>query len=159
DLVYNNRNWLTSKTVHASPSNEVTSYTYIKSGQPDVITLPDSSTIDYDYDNAQRVTKISNTATEPINYTLDALGDITALAIKDSGGTTRKSWTATYDVLGDRVTLVGAGGAGQTTSYAYDGMKYRTSTTDANSKVWSQAWDELLRPKTVTDPLTNTATP
>jgi YD repeat-containing protein len=67
NLTYNNRNWLTGKTVVASPSNEVTSYTYIKSGQPDVITLPDSSTINYDYDNAQRLTKITNTAGETIN--------------------------------------------------------------------------------------------
>jgi RHS repeat-associated protein len=159
DFVYDNRNRLTSKTVHASPSNEVTTTSYIGSGQPYVVTLPDSSTITYSYDNAQRVTKITNTAGETINYTLDAMGDVTALTIKDSGGTTRKSWTATYDVLGDRLTLVGAGGAGQTTSYSYDGMKNRTSTTDANSNVWSQAWDELLRPTTVTDPNSHTASP
>ena len=159
NLVYDHRNRLTSKTVVASPSNEVTSITYIGSGQPYVVTLPDSSTITYTYDNAQRVTKITNTAGETINYTLDAMGDVTALAIKDSGATTKKSWSATYDVLGDRLTLVGAGGAGQTTSYAYDGMKNRTSTTDANSKVWSQAWDELLRPTTVTDPNSHTAAP
>ena len=42
------------------------------------------------YDNAQRVTKITNTAGETINYTLDAMGDVTALAIKDSGGTHEK---------------------------------------------------------------------
>jgi len=159
DFVYDNRNRLTSKTVHASPSNEVTTTSYIGSGQPYVVTLPDSSTLTYSYDNAQRLTKITNTAGETINYTLDAMGDVTALAIKDSGGTTRKSWTATYDVLGDRLTLVGAGGAGQTTSYSYDGMKNRTSTTDANSQVWSQAWDELLRPTTVTDPNSHTAAP
>lgn len=159
DFVYDHRNRLTSKTVHASPSNEVTTTTYIGSGQPHVVTLPDSSTITYDYDNAQRVTKITNTAGETINYTLDAMGDITAYAAKDSGGTTRKSWSATYDVLGDRLTLVGAGGGTQTTSYAYDGMKNRTSTTDANSKVWSQSWDELLRPTTVTDPNSHTAAP
>lgn len=158
DLVYNNRNWLTSKTVNAS-TDEVTGYTYIASGQPDVITLPDSSTIDYDYDNAQRLTKITNTGGETINYTLNAMGKPTAVTFKDSGGTTKKSFTATYDVLGDMLTLVGSGGGSQTTSFAYDGMQNRTSTTDANSKVWSQAWDELLRPTTVTDPLTKTAAP
>ena len=52
----------------------MTTYTYIDSGQPDVITLPDSSTIDYDYDNAQRLTTIANTAGETINYTLNATG-------------------------------------------------------------------------------------
>lgn len=159
DFVYDNRNRLTSKTVKATPSNEVTTTSYIGSGQPYVVTLPDSSTLTYAYDNAQRLTKITNTAGETVNYTLDNMGDVTALAIKDSGGTTQKSWTATYDVLGDRLTLVGAGGAGQTTSYTYDGMKNRKSTTDANSKVWSQSWDELLRPTTVTDPNSHTAAP
>jgi RHS repeat-associated protein len=159
DFVYNNRNWLTSKTVNASPSNEVTTYTYEPSGQRDLVTLPDSSTIDHDYDTAQRLTTITNTAGETINYTLNAAGKPTTVTFKDSGGTTKKSFTATYDVLGDMLTLVGAGGAGQTTTYAYDGMMNRTSTTDANSKEWQQTWDELLRPTTVTDPLTHTAAP
>jgi RHS repeat-associated protein len=159
DLVYDNRNRLTSKTVVASPSNEVTGITYIGSGQPHVVTLPDSSTITYTYDNAQRVTKVANTATESINYTLDAMGDVTALALKDSGGTTKKSWTATYDVLGDRLTLVGSGGGTQTTTYTYDGNKNRLSVEDANSKTTSTAWDALNRPGAVTDALSHTATP
>jgi RHS repeat-associated protein len=158
DLAYNNRNWLTSKTVNAS-TDEVTGYTYTASGQLNVVTLPDGSTYDYDYDNAHRLTKITNYAGETINYTLNDMGGVTAMTLKDAGGNTKKSFTATYDVLNDRLTLVGSGGANETTSYAYDGMRNRTSTTDANSKVWSQAWDELLRPTTVTDPLTHTAAP
>ena len=39
------------------------------------------------------------------------MGKPTTTTIKDSGGTTRKSCTATYDVLGDMLTRVGAGGA------------------------------------------------
>jgi RHS repeat-associated protein len=159
DFVYDNRNRLTSKTVKATPSNEVTTSSYIGSGQPYVTTFPDSSTLTRTYDNAQRLTKIANTAGETINYTLDAMGDITAYAAKDSGGTTRKSWTATYDVLGDMLTRVGAGGGTQTTTYTYDGNKNRLSVEDANSKTTSLAWDELNRPTTVTDPNSNTAAP
>jgi RHS repeat-associated protein len=159
DFVYDNRNRLTSKTVKATPSNEVTTYSYIASGQPYVTTLPDSSTLTRTYDNAQRLTKIANTAGETINYTLDAMGDITAYTAKDSGGTTRKSWTATYDVLGDRLTRVGSAGATQTTTYTYDGNKNRLSVEDANSKTTSLAWDALNRPSTVTDPNSNTAAP
>src|SRR5262249_49879443 len=129
------------------------------SGQPYVVTLPDSSTLTYSYDNAQRVKTVTNTAGETMNYTLDGLGDITAFSIKDSGGTTRKSWTATYDVLGDRLTIVGAAGSTQTTTYEYDANQNRKSTTDANSKKWQQTWDELNRATTVTDPDTHTAAP
>jgi RHS repeat-associated protein len=159
NLVYDHRNRLTSKTVVASPSNEVTTYAYIGSGQPDLITLPDSSTIDFDYDTAQRLTTITNTAGETINYTLNAAGKPTTTTIKDSGGTTRKSSTATYDVLADMLTRVGSAGATQTTTYAWDGNQNRTSVTDANSKVWGQAFDALNRMSTVTDPLTHTAAP
>ena len=85
DFVYDNHNRLTSKTVKATPSNEVTSYTYIASSQPHMITSPDSSTITYAHDNAQRLTTTTNTAGETINYTLDAKGDVTAYAVRDSG--------------------------------------------------------------------------
>jgi RHS repeat-associated protein len=159
DFVYDNRNRLTSKTVKATPSNEVTSYTHIGSGQPHVVTLPDSSTITYGYDNAQRLTTITNTAGETINYTLNAAGKATTTTIKDSGGTTKQSWTATYDVLGDMLTRVGSAGATQTTTYSYDGMMNRLSVKDANSKTTSTAFDALNRPSTVTDPNSNTAAP
>lgn len=159
DLVYDNRNRVTSRTLVASPSNEVTTFTYIGSGQPHVITLPDSSTITYSYDNAQRLTTVTNTAGETINYTLNAAGTATTTTIKDSGGTIRKSSTATYDVLADMLTFVGSAGATQTTSFAWDGQGNRKSVTDANSKVYSQAWDALNRASTVTDPLTHTSAP
>lgn len=159
DFTYDNRNRLLTKTVKATPSNEVMTYTYIASGQPHVITLPDSSTITYGYDNAQRVTTITNTAGETINYTLNAAGMPTTTTLKDSGGTTQKSFTATYDVLGDMLTLVGSGGSSQKTSFTYDGMQNRTSTTDANSNEWQTAFDALNRASTVTDPLTHTAAP
>ena len=48
-----------------------------------MVTLPDSSTITYTYDNAQRVTKIANTAGETINYTLNAKGEPTT--VRDQG--------------------------------------------------------------------------
>jgi RHS repeat-associated protein len=159
NFTYDNRNRLLTKSVVASPSNELTTITYIASGQPDIITLPDSSTINYDYNTAQRVTKITNTAGETINYTLNAAGKPTTTTIKDSGGTIKKSSTATYDVLGDMLTRVGSAGATQTTTYAYDGNQNRTSVTDANSKVTATAWDALNRPSTVTDALTHTAAP
>jgi RHS repeat-associated protein len=158
DLVYDNRNRLTSKTVKAG-TNEVTTFTYIASGQPDLITLPDSSTVDFDYDTAQRLTTVTNTAGETINYTLNAAGKATTTTIKDSGGTIRKSSTATYDVLAHMLTLVGSAGATQTTSFAWDGQGNRTQLTDANSKVWKQAWDALNRASTVTDPVNSTAAP
>ena len=57
------------------------------------------------------------------------------------------------------LTRVGAGGAGQTTTYTYDGMMNRLSAEDANSKTTSLAWDALNRPSTVTDANSHTAAP
>jgi RHS repeat-associated protein len=158
DLTYDNRNRLLTKTVNAS-TDEVTTYTYTGSGQINLITFADSSTLDYDYDNAQRLTKITNTAGETINYTLNAMGKPTTTTIKDSGGNTKKSNTATYDVLGNMLTYVGSGGVNETTSFSYDGESNPTSVTDPNSKTTSTAWDALNRASTVTDPLTHTAAP
>jgi RHS repeat-associated protein len=161
DLVYNNRNWLTSKTVHASPSNEVTGITYTSAGALAKITLPDSiyDTITYAYDNAQRLTTITNGAGETINYTLNAAGKPTTTEIKDSGGTVRKSSTATYDAMADRVTLTGGSSPLQTTLYFYDNNQHPTYVADANSRVWGQGWDALNRPAWVSDPDNNIAIP
>jgi RHS repeat-associated protein len=160
DLAYDNRNRLTSKTVKAG-TNEVTSYSYYADGKLDVVTLPDSGsdTITYTYDNAHRLTKITNGANETINYTLDAMSDITAWNYKNSSSTVEKTGTATFDVLGDRLTAVGSAGATQTTSFAWDGNQNQTSVTDANSKATSTAWDALNRASTITDALTHTAAP
>jgi RHS repeat-associated protein len=160
DLAYDNRNRLTTKTVVKTGGNEVTSYTYIASGQPHVVTLPDSGsdTLTYTYDNAQRLTTITNGASETTNYTLDAMGDVTAKTIKNSGGTTIASHTATFDALGHMLTSVGATGS-ESTSFAWDGQGNRITVTDANSNATGTAWDALNRASTVTDALTHTATP
>ena len=160
DLAYDNRNRLTSKTVVKTGGNEVTTYTYTASGQPHVVTLPDSSsdTLTYAYDNAQRLTNITNGASETTNYTLDAMGDITLKTIKNSGGTTIASHTATFDALGHMLTSVGATSA-ESTSFVWDAQGNRTSITDANSKTTGTAWDALNRSSTVTDALTHTAAP
>ena len=160
DFAYDARNRVTSKTVKAS-TNEVTSYSYYADEMLDVVTLPDSNsdTITYTYDNAHRVTKITNGASETINYTLDARGDITAWNFKNSSGTTEKSGSATFDVLGDKLTSVGSAGATQTTNFTYDGNKNRLSVKDPNSQTTSLAWDALNRPSTVTDPYSKTAAP
>jgi RHS repeat-associated protein len=160
DFAYDARNHLTSKTVKAS-TNEVTSYSYYADEKLDVVTLPDSGsdTITYTYDNAHRVTNVTNGAGETMNYTLDAMGDVTAWNLKNGSSTTEKSGSATFDVLGDKLTSVGSAGATQTTNYTYDGNKNRLSVKDANSQTTSLAWDALNRPSTVTDPYSHTAAP
>ena len=160
DLAYDARNHLTSKTVKAG-TNEVTSYSYYADEKLDVVTLPDSGpdTITYTYDNAHRVTKVTNGASETMNYTLDAMGDVTAWNFKNGSSTTEKSGSATFDVLGDKLTSVGSAGATQTTTFTYDGNKNRLSVKDANSQTTSLAWDALNRPSTVTDPYSHTAAP
>jgi RHS repeat-associated protein len=160
DLAYNQRNWLTSKTVVKTGGNEVTTYTYTGSGQPHVVTLPDSSsdTLTYAYDNAQRLKTITNGASETTNYTLDAMGDVTLKTIKNASAVTVATHSATFDALGHMLTSVGAT-APESTSFAWDGQGNRITVTDANSNATGTAWDALNRASTVTDALTHTATP
>lgn len=156
DLTYDARGRLTSATVHGAGGNEVTSFTYNAAELLTQITLPDSSTLNYEYDDAQRLTAVQNTAGERIEYTLDADGNVTTENVKNSGSTITKTLSRTYDQFSRLSTAVGASSS-QTTAYAYDSQGNRTSITDANNKTVTQAFDALNRLITITDPLTHAA--
>ena len=72
------------------------------------ITRPDGSTLIYAYDNAHRVTSVTNNLGETITYTLDALGNRTATVVKSATSTITKQESATFDELGRVMANIGA---------------------------------------------------
>ncbi len=56
-----------------------TYYTLDPAGELTQLTLPDSSYLSYQYDHAHRLTNIFDADDNEIEYTLDALGDKTAI--------------------------------------------------------------------------------
>src|SRR6185503_21084539 len=91
-LAYNPRNWLTSSVLSlASSHNLTTTLAYDSAGNLTKYTLPDASYESYGYDNAHRLTSITNRLSESKVLSLDSAGNVTQTLWKDSGGTTKRS--------------------------------------------------------------------
>jgi YD repeat-containing protein len=82
-LTYDARYRLTSRQV----GSETTSFSYYSTELLNTVTLPDSSTIQYVYDGAHRLTKILDGAGNSMQYTLDAVGNRTAESAYDPSNT------------------------------------------------------------------------
>jgi RHS repeat-associated protein len=127
-----------------------TSYGYDAAGNLTKKTLPDGSALTFTYDAAHRLTGITDLDNRRIVYTLDALGDRIQTQILGGAGQVRRTRSATFDALGRQLTAVG--GAGQTTTYAYDSNGNVVSITDALGRVTQQVFDPLNRKTQVTEP-------
>lgn len=153
-LAYNPRLWLTSSVLTlSSGGNLTTTLAYDSAGNLTRATLPDSSYLNYTYDNAHRPTVITNALSETQNLTYNSAGNITQILWKDSGGTTKRQRTATFDALGRMLTDVG--GESQSTAYAYDSNSNVLTVTDPLGSVTTLTYDSANRLSTSTDPLTN----
>jgi RHS repeat-associated protein len=143
-LSWTTRNWLSSSVLATSAGNLTTSFTYDSAGNLTKATLPDNSYLSYGYDNAHRVTSITNALGESKGITYDSAGDVTQELWKNASNVTKRQHTATYDALGRMLTSVG--GASQTTSYAYDSNSNVQKITDPLSNVTYISSDQLNRP-------------
>jgi len=148
-LSWSPRNWLSSSVIATSAGNLTTSFTYDSAGNLTKTTLPDSSYLAYGYDNAHRVTSITNALAESQGITYDSAGDVTQTLWKNSSGVTKRQHTATYDALGERLTDVG--GMSQSTAFTYDKNGNALTITDPLSNVATQTFDQLNRLSTYKD--------
>ncbi|MEM0953973.1 MAG: calcium-binding protein [Pseudomonadota bacterium] len=153
-LGYHARGWVNSVTV-VSPgggANAVTLMTYDAVGQLTRMTLPDGSFLDFEYDNAQRLTAIQNGLAERIEYTLDNAGNRTTEVIKNSIGAIVKTQTRVFNQMSQLIKNVGA--SAQETVYGYDSQHNLTSVTDHNTNLTAYGFDALNRLVSQTDPYT-----
>jgi YD repeat-containing protein len=109
DYAYTPRGWLTQ--VQVTPSggggSQTTVYEYDAVGQMTRATLPDGSYTSYTYDAARRLTQVADSASNRVDYTLDAMGNRTREEWKDPGGTLRKTLTRSIDALNRVQQVVG----------------------------------------------------
>jgi RHS repeat-associated protein len=141
DLTYDALGRLKTITVDSGGVAALTSFDYDAVGQVTKITRPNGAYLQYTWDNARRLTKVEDNTGASIEYDRDNMGNVTARRIKNSGGTTLLSQTATFDELGRLLTFVGA--ANQTWTYGYDKTDNRTSVTDPRSNLYQYAFDPL----------------
>jgi RHS repeat-associated protein len=149
-LTYSPRQWLLTSAVSGSGGTFTTTWTYDAAGNLTKKTLPDNSYLAPSYDTAHRIIKVTDALGDYANYTLDALGDVTAYAYYASTGGAYKTHSDSYDALGR--LLVDTGGRGQTVTYAYDPKSNNTTIKDGFSHATTNAFDALNRLSTSTDP-------
>ena len=135
-LSYHPRGWLHIRTVCAntncSPSaNDATTQTdYDGVGNVVKVTQPDSVYLSYTFDNAHRLTNITDNLGDHIDYTLDALGHRTAEKTFDVSDsiTPRHLLTRAYSTLSRMTDAYDA--QLRDTKFSYDGNGNRTDKTD-----------------------------
>ncbi len=81
-----------------------------------------SGSIQYEYDGLDQLTKVTDPRKLETTYTIDGLGNLTQLASPDTGTT-----SSTYDAAGNLLTATDA--KSQVTTYAYDALNRVTSIT------------------------------
>jgi YD repeat-containing protein len=108
---YTPRGWLKSATVNppsGGGASEVTGYDHYPTGLLKLATLPDGSTLKYDYDDAHRLTDITDSAGNTVHYTLDEMGNRKGEQLKDQSGTLARSITRIFDDLNRLQNITGA---------------------------------------------------
>ncbi len=148
---YTLRNWLLTVTVHTASNNLLYTLAYDAAGNITQINQPDGNLLYFTYDLAHRVVKISNRLGDRINYTLDALGDITKQQLFPFSGVLASSQTAVYDSLGRTTQQIDA--FNQKTRLSYDANGNLISSTDPLLAKTTRTFDALNRPVALTDPL------
>jgi RHS repeat-associated protein len=151
-LAYDLDGNLTSATLNPGSDQSQYQFDYNAVGDLTHMTLPGGGYLQYTYDDARRLTLITNDRGETITLTPNALGDATS-SITRTGSTITAQQTYAYDELGRMIQSIGAGS--QTTTLGYDKVSNLTSMTDARSKTFATAFDPLDRVITQTDPETH----
>jgi YD repeat-containing protein len=150
-LAYDARQRLVSGTTRTTAGPLTAAFTYDGVGNLTGITLPDGSALADTYDAAHRLTQIADLFDQRIDFTLDPLGNPTETDVSDAGGGALVgAQNAVFDTLG-RV-LQSIGGAGQTTSYGYDGNGNVLTIADPLGRVTSQRFDAFNRLIQIADP-------
>jgi len=147
-LTYDARQRLTSRTV----GTETVVFAYYPTGLLQQVTLPDSSFLHYTYDNAHRLTDITDSVGNHLHYTLDAAGNRTHEDAFDPSNALALTRGRVFDNLGRLSQEIGA--ANQTVNYSYDNNGNTVSVRDANNRLTGYSYDALNRMGTVTDPAT-----
>jgi RHS repeat-associated protein len=173
---------LNRQTTMTDPLSHATTYGLDGSGNRTTVTDPLSHATTYGFDSANRLTAVTDANSHTTSYGFDAAGELTTVTDPLSHVTTNSydirdrltqvrdplsnASQYTYDAAGELVNynhthISGGNGfsAGdEPTTYAYDTVHRKTSTTDPLSKVTSYAFDSANNQTTTTDPLSHTAT-
>ncbi|MBN7138627.1 hypothetical protein A7A76_05815 [Lysobacter enzymogenes] len=148
DSEYNPRSWLTATKVRGTDNavetdDLVTKIEYFPTGLTKQVTLPDGNFTTFAYDNAQRLTGVTDRSGATVQYTLDLAGNRKVEDTKNSAGTVQATLSRVFNVLGQVQTY--KDGLNHATGYTYDAEGHPDTTTDALGRVTDQDYDPLGR--------------
>ena len=147
---YTARGWLETVTVKATSGDLVTTFAYSPTGMVTDIVYPDSASMTFEYDDAQRLTAIQNTLGERMEYVLDPAGNVLEEKVfAAGGGTLARAVSHSYDELSRLIDV--NGNNGQNTSITYNKNGERVATTDGNLHTTRKARDALGQVIAITD--------
>jgi RHS repeat-associated protein len=148
-LTYDARMRLKSRQV----TTETTKFDYYPTGLLKQVTLPDSSYVLYTYDDAHRLTKISDGAGNSIQYTLDNMGNRKAENAYDPSNVLHRTHTRVYNSLNElHQDINAANTAAVTTTYGYDSNGNQKTINAPLSRNTTNTYDPLNRLSLITDP-------
>lgn len=148
DMEYSPRGWLTASKVRGlddavETDDVITRIEYWPTGLVKRVTQPDGAYTNYVYDQAHRLTDVSDDAGNTIHYTLDGIGNRISEQTKDSGGNLKHSLSRAYNQLNQLKSQTNA--QSNSTTFTYDANGNRSTVTDALSRVTGNAYDALSR--------------
>jgi YD repeat-containing protein len=105
-------------------------------------TLPDSSFLEYTYDDAHRLTQVADSEGNHIVYTLDAMGNRTAEDLYDPSSALTQTRTRVFNTLNQLWKEIGAAGTSAvTTAFTYDNNGNQTGINAPLSRNTTEGFD------------------
>jgi YD repeat-containing protein len=172
---------LNRQTTMTDPLSHTTTYGLDGVGNQTTVTDPLSRVTTYAFDSANRLTAVTDPLSHTTSYGLDSAGEQTTVTdplshVTSNQFDTRDRLSATLDPLNNEVktayngdndvtstsrTHTGGGfnpGSIETTTFTYDVVNRKTSSTDPQNDVTSYAYDSANNQTTTTDPLSHVST-
>ncbi|MCW9058759.1 MAG: DUF6531 domain-containing protein [Gammaproteobacteria bacterium] len=145
DYYYGNDR-LETLTESDGTSSRITLWTYLATGEVESITQghgsPEATTLSFGYDDARRLTRITDGLGNYIEYQLDTEGNREAERIHDSNGYLLKQLTQTFDLY-NRLDISAQANEQRSYDFAPDGTLERS--TDGRGSVTDYSYDALKR--------------
>jgi YD repeat-containing protein len=149
DFEYDPRGRLTARKVRGADNtvetdDAITRIDYFPTGLVQKLTQPDGDFISYIYDDAHRLTDVTDNAGNTIHYTLDAAGNRKVEDTKDPNGVLKRTLSRTYNQLSQLATQTDAL-AHPPTSFTYDTNGNSNLVADPLTRVTDNDYDPLNR--------------
>jgi YD repeat-containing protein len=107
-LTYTARGWPLRVVQSAAGASRATVYEYLPNGLISKVTQPDGSTLVGEYDNAQRLVGVRDSAGNSVRYILDAEGNRSSEQIRDPSGALSRQIGRVFDAMNRLRSVTGS---------------------------------------------------